>query len=60
MITYAIITNSQDEPVGYLTTDHTPSLEELADHVAIAEGYPTRDDWIIDNRIDEIAFAPVH
>ncbi|MDN8066193.1 hypothetical protein [Burkholderia vietnamiensis] len=60
MITYAILTNTQDEPLGYMTTDHVPSLEELADHIAIAEGYPTRDDWIIERRIDELAFAPVH
>ncbi|KVE04397.1 beta-lactoglobulin I [Burkholderia vietnamiensis] len=59
-MTYAILSPDRDAPWGYYQSASVPTLEELADHMAIAGGYSSRDDWLVANRVDLLGFAPVH
>lgn len=60
MITYAILSSNRDTPWGYYQCPHDPTLEELADAMAQATGYPDRDAWLRANGVTLLGFAPVH
>ncbi|WP_020071528.1 hypothetical protein [Paraburkholderia caledonica] len=60
MITYAIVSPEREEPWGYMRSPTNPTIEQLADHMASVTGYETRDDWIIEDRVNLLGIAPVH
>lgn len=57
---YAILTPETDTPIGYYAASEAPTPEELADHMARTTGCASRDDWIAQNNIEKIGYAPVH
>lgn len=57
---YAILTPETDTPIGYYAASQAPTPEELADHMARSTGFESRDDWMAQNKIGKIGYAPVH
>jgi hypothetical protein len=59
MITYVILTPG-DEPVGYIRSDGPPTLEAMADHLAIIGGFPDRDHFIHANPNLILGYCQLH
>lgn len=59
MITYVILRPEHDTPLGYIRSDAPPSLDQMADHLAILAGV-SRDDFIDANSGLLLGFAPLH
>ena len=59
MIPYAILTPG-DNMVGRLTSSVSPSIEALADKLALDTGFADRDELIAANHGLVLGFAPIH
>ena len=59
MITYVILTPG-DNAVGYFTSACNPTLEAMADHLAILTGFEDRDAMLAANPGLILGFAPLH
>lgn len=59
MIPYAILT-PDDNMVGKITSPVSPSVEALADKLALDTGFADRDDLIAANPGLILGFAPIH
>lgn len=59
MITYAILTPG-DNMIGKLSSPISPSLEALADKLALDTGFADRDELIAANPGLVLGFAPIH
>lgn len=59
-IAYVILVPDEDEPVGYIRSCGTPSLEQMADHLAIMGGFRDRDHFLLANPGLQLGYAPLH
>lgn len=59
-ITYVILVPDDDEPVGYIRSTGEPSLEAMADHLAILGEFPDRDHFLLANPGLQLGCAPLH
>lgn len=59
-ITYVILAPEVDEPLGYIRSTGIPSLEDMADHLAILGGFIDRDHFLRVNPGLLLGFAPLH
>ncbi len=59
MITYVILTPG-DNAVGYIRSDGPPTLEAMADHLAVVGRFEDRDALIAANPGLTLGYAPVH
>ena len=58
-ITYVILAPGE-EPLGYIRSTGEPSLEDMADHLAILGGFANRDHFLHVNPGLTLGFAPLH
>jgi hypothetical protein len=58
-ITYVILVPGE-EPLGYIRSTGNPTLEAMADHLAIMGGFEDRDAMLAANPGLSLGFAPLH
>jgi hypothetical protein len=59
-ITYVILRPEMDVPLGYIRSTGSPSLEDMADHLAILGGFANRDHFLHVNPGLTLGYAPLH
>lgn len=59
-ITYVILRPEMDEPLGYIRSTGAPSLEAMADHLAILTGFADRDAMLRANPALQLGCLPLH
>jgi hypothetical protein len=59
-ITYVILRPEMDVPLGYIRSTGNPSLEAMADHLAVLTGFENRDAMLNANPGLTLGFAPLH
>jgi hypothetical protein len=59
-ITYVILVPDQEEPVGYIRSTGEPTLEAMADHLAILGGFHSVDHFLSVNAGVSLGCSPLH
>lgn len=59
MITYVILVPG-DEPIGHIRSEGPPSLEDMADHLALLGGFPDTDSFLMVNPGLTLGYAQLH